>query len=101
MERIELAIGGMHCASCVARIERAVKAVPGVVEANVSLASEQAAVAFDPARASQAEDRVDVISSHGLEQLLRPCPHLLPDVFVRRRSRQDSGGVSWRGGDVS
>ena len=42
--RIELAIAGMTCASCVARVERALKAVPGVTEAAVNLASERASV---------------------------------------------------------
>lgn len=43
-ESIELAIDGMTCASCVARIEKALKAVPGVTEANVNLATERASV---------------------------------------------------------
>ncbi len=41
---IELALQGMTCASCVSRIERALVAVPGVVEASVNLATEQARV---------------------------------------------------------
>ncbi len=48
--RVELPVRGMHCASCVARIERGLTAVPGVREANVNLAAERASVAFDPAR---------------------------------------------------
>ncbi|TCK07455.1 heavy metal translocating P-type ATPase [Marinobacterium mangrovicola] len=40
----ELAIEGMSCASCVGRVERALQAVPGVVEANVNLATEKASI---------------------------------------------------------
>jgi len=40
----ELAIAGMSCASCVNRIERALNAVPGVVEGSVNLATEKALV---------------------------------------------------------
>jgi len=40
----ELAIGGMTCASCAGRIEKALQAVPGVIEANVNLATERAHV---------------------------------------------------------
>ncbi|MGD9833798.1 MAG: heavy metal translocating P-type ATPase [Piscinibacter sp.] len=40
----ELRIEGMTCASCVARVERALKAVPGVISATVNLATEQAHV---------------------------------------------------------
>ncbi|MDI3614412.1 heavy metal translocating P-type ATPase [Pseudomonas aeruginosa] len=41
---IELAVEGMTCASCVGRVERALKAVPGVTEAIVNLATERASV---------------------------------------------------------
>ncbi|MEH6367976.1 MAG: cation transporter, partial [Pseudomonas marincola] len=41
-ERIELAISGMTCASCVGRVERALNKLPGVVHASVNLANEQA-----------------------------------------------------------
>jgi P-type Cu+ transporter len=39
-----LAIEGMTCASCVARVEKALRAVPGVIGATVNLASETASV---------------------------------------------------------
>ncbi|MBW8305172.1 MAG: cadmium-translocating P-type ATPase [Brevundimonas sp.] len=41
---VELKIGGMTCASCVGRVERALKAVSGVLDASVNLATERAAV---------------------------------------------------------
>ncbi len=41
---IRLAIEGMSCASCVRRVERAITAVPGVAEASVNLATEEALV---------------------------------------------------------
>ena len=41
---IEMAVEGMTCASCVGRVERALKAVPGVSEAAVNLATERATV---------------------------------------------------------
>jgi len=37
-------VGGMTCASCVARVEEALSSVPGVISANVNLASEKATV---------------------------------------------------------
>ncbi len=40
----DLAIGGMTCASCVGRVENALKAVPGVASATVNLATERATV---------------------------------------------------------
>ena len=43
-ESTDLRIEGMTCASCVARVERALQAVPGVLSASVNLATEQAHV---------------------------------------------------------
>jgi Cu+-exporting ATPase len=39
-------ISGMTCASCVARVEKALSSVPGVVSASVNLASEKATVEY-------------------------------------------------------
>ncbi|MGH6760277.1 MAG: heavy metal translocating P-type ATPase [Phyllobacterium sp.] len=41
---IDLEIEGMTCASCVNRVEKALKAVPGVASASVNLATERASV---------------------------------------------------------
>ena len=43
--RYELHIDDMHCASCVRRVEEAILAVPGVVEASVNLVEQSASVA--------------------------------------------------------
>ncbi|MGH2390692.1 MAG: cation transporter, partial [Chloroflexota bacterium] len=51
----DLAITGMTCASCVARVERKLRKVEGVTQAGVNLATERASVGFDPARASVAD----------------------------------------------
>ena len=42
---VDLRVEGMTCASCVGRVEKALKAVPGVTEAAVNLATERARVA--------------------------------------------------------
>jgi len=45
---IELAIKGMTCASCVLRVEKALKEVPGVAQASVNLATHRASLSFTP-----------------------------------------------------
>jgi P-type Cu+ transporter len=50
-----LAIGGMHCASCVTRVEGALMGVPGVEEARVNLATERAGVKVDPSKVSESQ----------------------------------------------
>nr|WP_314863780.1 heavy metal translocating P-type ATPase [uncultured Undibacterium sp.] len=41
---VVLSVGDMSCASCVGRVEKALKAVPGVIAASVNLATEKAQV---------------------------------------------------------
>ncbi|MBP9592558.1 MAG: copper-translocating P-type ATPase [Steroidobacteraceae bacterium] len=52
-DSVRLTVTGMSCASCVGRVERALQQVPGVREASVNLATEQAnvtvAAGTDPA----------------------------------------------------
>jgi Cu+-exporting ATPase len=63
---LSLQIQGMSCASCVGRVERALKKVPGVIEANVNLATEDARVVADPAQVSAAT-LVDAVKGAGYE----------------------------------
>jgi Cu+-exporting ATPase len=51
---LDLGIEGMTCASCVSRVERALKKVPGVQEATVNLATESARVRFAPGASTEA-----------------------------------------------
>jgi len=44
MSTLDLSVGGMTCASCVMRVERALKSVPGVQDVSVNLATESARV---------------------------------------------------------
>ena len=46
--RLDFPVKGMHCAACVAKVERALRGVEGVAEANVNLATERATVWVDP-----------------------------------------------------
>ena len=54
---LDLGVGGMTCASCVSRVERALKRVPGVQEATVNLATESARVVFAPGEEAEARIR--------------------------------------------
>ncbi|RZJ48057.1 MAG: cation-translocating P-type ATPase, partial [Acidovorax sp.] len=55
-DSLDLGIGGMTCASCVSRVERALRKVPGVQDATVNLATESARVAWAPGGAAGAAD---------------------------------------------
>ena len=46
--RLSMKIEGMHCASCVAKIENALADQDGVIRASVSLLDEKAVVEYEP-----------------------------------------------------
>ncbi len=54
---LDLGIGGMTCASCVSRVEKALKKVPGVQDATVNLATESARVLYAPSAQIDAQLR--------------------------------------------
>lgn len=64
---ISLSIEGMTCASCVGRVERALKAVPGVSEAVVNLATEGATVRG----VASADELVAAVQNAGYEARAR------------------------------
>ena len=48
MRTVQIGISGMTCASCVARVERALNKVDGVNDVGVNLATEKASISYDP-----------------------------------------------------
>ena len=85
-ERIRLDLEGMTCASCASRIERSLNELDGV-EATVNLATDQAAVRFDPSVVSVA-DLVGTVRGRGIRRV--------PGVGARCR-RATSRGRCCRG----
>lgn len=61
---MDIEIEGMTCASCVSRVEKALKNVPGVAEARVNLATEKARVKMDRSKASH-DDIFKAVSKAG------------------------------------
>ncbi|MBW2061398.1 MAG: copper-translocating P-type ATPase [Deltaproteobacteria bacterium] len=49
VSQVTISVGGMTCAACVSRVEKALAGLSGVKEAHVNLATERATVRFDPA----------------------------------------------------
>jgi P-type Cu+ transporter len=66
-------VTGMTCAACQARVQRALRAEPGVVDATVNLLTETAAVRYDPA-AVNPERLVAAVRSTGYDAELPAVP---------------------------
>jgi len=80
--RLELGVKGMTCASCVARVERALKKQPGVREASVNLGTERASIQFSPELVSR-ERLARAISDAGYEPVV-----LVPEVDAQEQGRR-------------
>ena len=52
---VQLPVGGMVCASCVVRVEKALKTTPGVEDAAVNFATETATVSLLRRRSTSAD----------------------------------------------
>ncbi|MCW8892562.1 MAG: heavy metal translocating P-type ATPase [Deltaproteobacteria bacterium] len=63
-EKSEFPISGMGCSSCVAKIEKTLKQLPGVIHAQVNFASEMATVEFVSATLTR-QDLIQKIESLG------------------------------------
>lgn len=82
---VRFPVGGMTCAACQARVQRALASMPGVREAVVSLMSNEATVFYDPAVVTP-ETLVEVVRGAGYEAALRS-----PDLsIVEVQKRQDA-----------
>ena len=67
-----LPILGMTCASCVSRVERALRKPPGVLKADVNLATEKATVTYIPGQASR-DDLVAAVKAAGYNVIEEPA----------------------------
>ncbi len=67
-----LPIIGMTCASCVSRVEKALRVPPGVLKADVNLATEKATVSYIPGQATY-RDLVEAVRGAGYD-VVEPAP---------------------------
>lgn len=75
--RATFALEGMTCASCAMRIEKGLKKVPGVMDAQVNLATERATVTYDPAQTGP-EPMIQKVEAVGYKATELSQPSLQP-----------------------
>ncbi len=68
--RVDLSITGMHCASCVSAVEKALRKTPGVASAGVNLATNRATVVLADAPADTTDRLIAAVRSSGYEARL-------------------------------
>ena len=82
VETARFDIDKMSCASCVNHVEKAFKKIPGVIEANVNLATRTGTVRF-ASGVTNAEDLAKAVSSAGY-----PAHEIKPDAFAPSGAEQ-------------
>jgi Cu+-exporting ATPase len=82
-KQVDIGVTGMHCASCVANVENALREVKGVIDVSVNFASERAYVTFRPEEASRAQlEQAIVDSGYGV------VPEAQPDAGRPQREAE-------------
>ena len=89
--QLDLGVSGMSCASCVRRVERALLRVPGVIAAEVNLATERARVRVVEGMAGPG-DLVAAVTAAGYGAAL-------PDVVPSSAGAEERGARTWSGQD--
>lgn len=100
VEKIILPVQGMTCASCVSRVEKAVRSLKGVVEVQVNLATERATIEYLPGIVS-VKDFTTAIQGAGyqvLEDRIGSLTFQEEDILEReRRSREvELNRLKWK-----
>ncbi|HUH88835.1 MAG TPA: heavy metal translocating P-type ATPase [Pusillimonas sp.] len=85
---ITLDVEGMTCASCVGRVERALKAVPGVEDACVNLATQRAEVQF--ATAGDAQAAINAVKKVGYEARVARSDSAAQDELAKRQQAESN-----------
>ena len=81
LARSRLRLGGLTCAGCAAAVERALGALPGVVDVSASYAGERASVLWDPAR-TRVSTLLSAVRSAGYDAA--------PDVAALAQTQRDA-----------
>jgi Cu+-exporting ATPase len=89
--RVEIAVGGMTCATCATRIERKLNRLDGVT-ATVNFATETATVDYDPHTVT-ADDLVATVEATGYSARLPQPPAAAPDHDVPDHDDHEAEGL--------
>jgi Cu+-exporting ATPase len=87
LKQLQLRVEGMSCASCVGRVERSLMQIPGVIAAEVNLATETAQLRLN--RKLDPQCVLDTLHKAGYPaQLLEPTSALVPNDLTLKRQQE-------------
>ena len=96
--RVELPITGMTCTNCANTVQRALRKVDGVVEANVNYASEKASITYIPGAANR-QDLIQAVEKAGYGVVQATGDEALEDAETAAREAEiaDQTRKFWTG----
>ena len=97
ISRIQLPVKGMSCASCVATVQEALTALPGVVSASVNFATEKATVDYFPSQVGIRDFR-KVIKDAGYELVETEKGE---DIVEKEQREREAAYLSLKGKVIS
>ncbi len=94
---VELAVAGMTCAACSARVQRQLEKTPGVREANVNLMTHAARVVYDPVLVSP-RDLAEAIVRTGYGAALPPPDRSVEEELDAEEEhyRREAAEIGWK-----
>ena len=87
-DSISFPVTGMTCAACQARVQRALTAEPGVIDASVNLVTKSAAVRYDPVAVSP-ERLIEAVRATGYEAELPAADESSANATSRREEAEE------------
>ncbi|KKQ27240.1 MAG: Copper-translocating P-type ATPase [Candidatus Magasanikbacteria bacterium GW2011_GWC2_37_14] len=87
-QNVSLILSGMHCASCALVIEKGLKKVSGVKEANVNFSAEKARIIFDTSKATT-NDLIEAVKAAGYKAQI--ADNADPEVERKRKEKEIKG----------
>ncbi|MGP0594485.1 heavy metal translocating P-type ATPase [Nitrospira sp. T9] len=93
--RVSLSVGGMTCAACQIRVQRALDKEPGVIQASVNLMLKSAEVIYDPGTTTRDAVR-QAITQTGYEAEINSSDHTDQDEQAQQEHKQAEEFRSFR-----
>jgi len=87
-------VNGMSCAACAINVEKALKKIPGVITANVNIATEKAHVTIDPDIASERK-MAEAVQNAGYELVINQNSHSLDQDDSQQKLKKAKSKMIW------
>lgn len=86
ISHVTISVGGMDCASCALRVEKALGKLDGVLEANVNFGTEQATVSYLP----------ESVNADAMQRAISKAGYTVKDAAADEQEAADAAALEWK-----